>query len=118
MNCARTGKSAAHSPSRLLSNVLDELREASTMKALILPLALVLSACASTGDPSAQWQREVDQMVQTYGPACDRLGYARDDDKWRDCVLKLADRDQRRYATFPRHTTCFGHRGFFDCTTL
>lgn len=51
------------------------------MKKSILLLALVLAGCAT--DRTAQWQREVDNMIQTYGPACDRPGYSRSDDKWR-----------------------------------
>ena len=59
-------------------------------------------------------QREVNQMIQAYGPECDKLGYKRNTDPWRDCVLKLSTKDSyERYATRPTTTTCFGHRGFF-----
>ena len=81
-------------------------------------LGLALAGCATQADRTAQWQAEVERMVQTYGPACEKLGYKADDDKWRDCVLRLSARDERRYASYPRTTSCFGHRGFFNCTTF
>jgi hypothetical protein len=56
-------------------------------------------------------------MIEVYGPACDKLGYKHDDDKWRDCVLRLSARDDRYYR-YPRSTTCFGHRGFLSCNTF
>jgi hypothetical protein len=89
------------------------------MSKWILLLSLGLAGCVSQADRAAQWQAEVDNMVQVYGPACEKLGYKQDDDKWRDCILQLATRDdQRRYANNPRTTNCFGHRGFFNCTTF
>jgi len=53
-------------------------------------------------------------------PGCDRLGYKATDDKWRDCVLRLAQRDERRYSyyRYPVTTSCIGHRGFYNCTTF
>lgn len=79
---------------------------------------LLLSACAtSPAERSARMQAEVDEMIQVYGPACERLGYAKDSERWRDCVLNLANKDEvRRYAARPLTTSCFGHRGFFQCT--
>ena len=88
------------------------------MSKWLLLLSFGLAGCVSTADRAAQWQAEVDNMVQVYGPACERLGYKHDDDKWRDCVLRLSARDERRYASYPRTTSCFGHRGFFNCTTF
>ena len=88
----------------------------------LIPLILVvlLTGCATTPEErEARMQREVDYMVQTYGPACDQLGYKRGSDPWRDCVVKLSTKDSyERYATYPRTTTCFGHRGFFQCTAF
>ena len=54
-------------------------------------------------------------MIQVYGPACDRLGFKNGTDDWRNCILRLAQRDA--YYTRPVTTTCFGHRGFYHCTT-
>ena len=82
-------------------------------------LILGLAGCATPEQRAAQMQAEVDSMIATYGPACERLGYKADDDKWRDCVLRLAAREERRYySRYPTSTTCFGHRGFFNCTTF
>lgn len=58
----------------------------------LLPLFLIalLAGCATTpAEREAQMQREVNRMVQAYGPICDKLGYKRDTDPWRDCVVKL-----------------------------
>ena len=69
-----------------------------------------------------QMQREVDEMVQVYGPACEKLGYKGETDLWRDCVLRLSTKDSferySRYSRYPVTTSCFGHRGFFNCTTF
>lgn len=68
---------------------------------------------------AARAEAEMRQMMQIYGPACDRLGYARDGDKWRDCVLQMSLQDEYRNSRRPVTTTCFGgRRGFLDCTTI
>lgn len=79
-----------------------------------------LAGCATPEQKAAAVQADVDQMIATYGPACDRLGYKATDDKWRDCVLRLAQRDERRYSyyRYPVTTSCIGHRGFYNCTTF
>ncbi|HLP98057.1 MAG TPA: hypothetical protein VK149_06405 [Sideroxyarcus sp.] len=61
---------------------------------------------------------EVDEMIKVYGPACDKLGYAKDTDPWRDCILRLRAHDDERYRTRPTTTTCVGHRGFYNCTSF
>ena len=60
---------------------------------LFAALALLLTACATPQERAAQAEAEVVQLMQEYGPACDRLGFARDTDPWRHCVLDLAKRD-------------------------
>jgi len=82
-----------------------------------------LAACATTpAERAAQMQREVDEMVQVYGHACEKLGYRGETDQWRDCVLRLSSKDSferySRYSRYPVTTSCFGHRGFFNCTTF
>ena len=83
----------------------------------IAAVALLAGCAATPEERSAQVQADVDRMIATYGPACERLGYKANDDKWRDCVLRLATRDERRYPP-PVMTSCIGHRGFFNCTTF
>lgn len=85
---------------------------------MALTLALLLGGCATQADRAAQQQREVDDMIAVYGPACERLGNARDTEQWRACILKLDTRNTERYRTSPTTTTCFGHRGFFNCSTF
>ena len=94
-------------------------KEAPIMRKWILIASLTgLLGCAAPGQRAEQVKAEVDNMIATYGPACERLGYKSDDDKWRDCVLRLAARDDRRYSRYPTTTSCFGHRGFFNCTSF
>ena len=88
------------------------------LKWIPIALSLALAGCATPDQRAAEVQAEVDQMIAIYGPACERLGYKADGDKWRDCVLRLAARDDRRYSRYPTSTSCFGHRGFFNCTTF
>ena len=84
-----------------------------------LALALLLGGCATQADRAAQQQREVDEMIAVYGPACERLGNARDSEQWRSCILAMdTKRAIERYRTSPTTTTCFGHRGFFNCSTF
>lgn len=82
-------------------------------------LIALLTGCTTPADKAARVQREGDEMVATYGPACERLGYQRDSDPWRDCILHLSAQDtQARYSRMPTTTSCFGHRGFFQCSTF
>ncbi len=84
-----------------------------------LLLVLLSAGCATQADRSAQMQREVDDMIAVYGPACEKLGYANGSDAWRNCVLRFNTRETiARYSAIPTTTTCFGHRGFFHCSTL
>ncbi|MFL6631266.1 MAG: hypothetical protein ACJ8HJ_02990 [Massilia sp.] len=85
---------------------------------MALTLALLLGGCATQAERAAQQQREVDDMIAVYGPACERLGNARDSEQWRSCILSLDTRNTLRYRTAPTTTTCFGHRGFFNCSTF
>ena len=82
-----------------------------------LSLVLFVAGCATQAERAAQVQREVEQMIQLYGPGCEKLGYKSDSDPWRECVLRLAQRDDR-YNRYPISTNCIGHRGFMQCTTF
>ncbi len=85
----------------------------------ILCCILLLTGCASTpAERAARAQAEMEQTIAVYGPACEKLGYQRDSDQWRDCVLRLSAQNDYRYYRYPTTTTCFGyHGGFIDCTT-
>jgi hypothetical protein len=86
---------------------------------IFLALAAVLAGCATPAERAAQMERDVDEMIAIYGPACERLGFKDDTDQWRDCVLRLNTRDRmERYSRMPTTTSCIGHRGFFNCTTF
>ena len=79
--------------------------------------ALALAACATPEERAAQARAEMEGMMAVYGPACERLGYRDADPGWRECVLRMAAREDMR-ARYPMSTTCFGHRGFVNCTTF
>ena len=84
-----------------------------------LTLALLLGGCATQAERAAQQQREVDEMIAVYGPACERLGYPNGSDQWRSCILTMDTKNAiARYRTSPTTTTCFGHRGFFNCSSF
>ena len=87
---------------------------------LICCITLALAACTSLTptERAARAEARVEQMMVVYGPACDKLGFRREDDKWRDCVLRLSAQDDYRASQRPTTTTCFGHRGFLNCTTM
>ena len=86
---------------------------------IVLIAAGFLTGCATQADRMAQAQREVDEMIAVYGPACEKLGYKRDSDQWRECILHLNTNNTiAHYRTAPTMTSCIGHRGFFDCTTF
>ena len=80
-----------------------------------LAVLQVAAGCATPQERAAAVSREVDDMMQVYGPGCERLGYKPDSDAWRDCVLRLATKDeieQRDLTT----TACFGaRRSFLHC---
>ena len=84
----------------------------------IAALCVVLTGCATTPqERAARVEKDVEEMIQVYGAGCEKLGYTADTDPWRDCVLKLNQRDRLLYLNRPTTTSCIGHRGFFNCTT-
>jgi hypothetical protein len=65
------------------------------MRVLVIYAALsILAGCATTEQRAAAVSRDVDDMMQVYGPGCERLGYTTSSDGWRECVLRLATKDQ------------------------
>lgn len=69
---------------------------------VIVSLAAIwLAGCATPAQQAAQMSREVDSMVQIYGPACDKLGYKNGTDAWRNCVLQLSMKDDYYRTPYP-----------------
>jgi len=60
---------------------------------IAIPIAAVLVGCATPAERAAQAQREVERMVEIYGPACTRLGFKADTDPWRSCIISLSQKD-------------------------
>lgn len=86
---------------------------------MLLIVVAVLAGCATPAERAARMQREVDEMITVYGPSCEKLGYGKDTDPWRDCILRLGAKDRyERDRGMPTTTSCFGHRGFLQCTTF
>jgi hypothetical protein len=85
-----------------------------------LTVVAFLAACASEAELVAQKQRDVDQMVRIYGPACERLGYGPNTNQWRDCVLRLSTKDSLESHSYPAKISCFGPSGLalVDCTVF
>lgn len=84
---------------------------------VVAALISLLAGCSTPAERAARMEREIDEMVATYGPACERLGYKSETDAWRDCILRL-NATATRYSRIPTTTSCFGHRGFFQCSTF
>ena len=81
--------------------------------------AAALTGCMTTAARAAQMQAEIDEMVVVYGPACEKLGFQASTDPWRNCVLGLSSQKNReRYLASPRMATCWGHRGFYSCSSF
>lgn len=59
------------------------------MRTLIGALAAagLLAACA-TPQQGAALERDVDALIQAYGPVCERQGLAVDSRPWRNCVYQ------------------------------
>lgn len=86
------------------------------MRALVAFALMVFTAgCQTQAQRAAQVQRDVDDMIAVYGPGCEKLGYKADSDGWRECIIKLATKDDiDRYSR--DSITCVGHPHFFNCS--
>lgn len=55
----------------------------------LLGLVMLLAGCAS--NPQQEQQKAAQRMeykIQVYGPACEKLGFAKDTDAWRECIQR------------------------------
>ena len=78
----------------------------------VLLLAL-LAGCATPEERAARVQAEVEEMIKVYGPGCEKLGFAKDTEQWRQCILHLSNRDS--YRSRPTNTSCTAFNGFVNC---
>ncbi|MFZ2161014.1 MAG: hypothetical protein WAW02_02240 [Sideroxyarcus sp.] len=85
---------------------------------LMVLILAALSGCMTQAERIAAAQTEVDDMINVYGPACVKLGFAKDTDPWRDCILRMRAHDDVQIRSRPTTTTCVGQRGFFNCTSF
>lgn len=101
---------------------MTPFRTSPGMRILVPALALMLAGCATTtpAERAARMQKEVDEMIQVYGPACEKLGFHADTDPWRNCILRLNTDKTREFQASRASTTthCWGHRGFFECSSF
>jgi len=84
---------------------------------MMILLLAAIAGCVSQAERAAAAQAQVDDMIKVYGPACEKLGFAKDTDPWRDCLLRMRAHDDR-YISRPTTTTCVGQRGFYNCTSF
>jgi hypothetical protein len=74
-------------------------QESIPMKTAISPIlaaaivGTLVAGCATPSQQAAQAERDVDMMIQIYGPACQKLGFPRDTDGWRNCLIGLSQKD-------------------------
>jgi hypothetical protein len=85
---------------------------------LLICTGLLVGCAATPAERAANVKKEVEEMIEVYGPGCEKLGFTKDSDPWRQCILRLQKRDEDRYRTRPTTTTCVGHRGFYNCTSF
>lgn len=84
----------------------------------VLTILCFTAGCMTQQERAAAVSRDVDDMMQVYGPGCEKLGYRSDSDPWRECVLRLATKDQIEQRDLTT-TTCFGaRRSFLHCNTF
>ena len=85
--------------------------------AITLLMLGLLAGCVTQEQKTARAQQQVTEMIQTYGPACEKLGFQANTDQWRSCILNLDTKDNAEQH-YPVTTSCFGPRGFVQCTTF
>lgn len=48
---------------------------------------MFLASCATPAEQAAKFEKKYERSVQTYGSACENIGFERDTDPWRHCVM-------------------------------
>lgn len=54
---------------------------------LALFSTIFITGCASDSERAAAAERDVRRRVDVYGPACEQMGFKKDTDAWRFCVV-------------------------------
>lgn len=61
---------------------------------LLSTIAAGLSiGCAAPSHQVAALERDVDSVIQSYGPVCEKQGYAADSREWRNCVYQAGKQE-------------------------
>lgn len=47
----------------------------------------ILAGCATPAQQAAKFEKNYERRVQTYGSVCENIGFKRDTDPWRHCVM-------------------------------
>jgi hypothetical protein len=83
-----------------------------------LTISCCIAGCMTQQERAAAVSRDVEDMINVYGPGCAKLGYKPDSDQWRDCVLRLATKDEIEQRDLPT-ATCFGaRRSLMHCSAF
>ena len=87
------------------------------MKRFGFPVLLIvlLSGCMTTDERAARVQADVEVMIKVYGPGCEKLGFTKDTEQWRQCIMNLSARDS--YRARPTNTSCTAFNGFVNCVS-
>lgn len=56
-----------------------------------------LVGCASPAQQAARFEQNFAYRVQTYGASCEKIGFKRDTDPWRHCVMTASPYQQRTH---------------------
>lgn len=84
-----------------------------------IPVLVILAGCMTPEHRALQEEKNIDAMIAVYGRACDKLGFHRDTDAWRNCVLQLnASNEIHQYTRSPMILTCSGHWRFSQCAAF
>lgn len=73
-------------------------------------LLLLISGCAAPLTP----QQKSEIIVQKFSPYCEGMGYQRNTDPWRGCIMKMLELYQREQMG-NRVTRCYEGLGGIEC---
>jgi len=83
----------------------------------IFAFMLLFAGCAT--NPQAEQQRATKQMeykIQVYGPACEKLGFTKDTDAWRECIQREYEQtisQQQRNWDYPYWSPYYGRPFYY-----